>query len=165
MYRVFLFALSGEEYGDDITKLAVIVSELEKELKIAPVSTKKGESGESSKSDNPLVDGFFGLAKDLVGKMGVQMPEGTQMPTSSGNIMEAAASIFTRPETKDFLVEIGDSMKGARDFSDAFSRVIGKFQDPGSVDRLKKMASSVIPTEINTAQLPAITGPEGKKEE
>ncbi len=171
MYRVFLFALDGEEFGDDITKLAAIVGELEKELKIAPLSAKKGENAEAPKSDNPLVDGFFGLAKDLVGKMGVQLPDNAQMPSNGGNIMEAAASIFTRPETKDFLVEVGESMKGAKDFGDAFQRVMGKFQDPGSVDRLKKMASSVIPAEmINGAtqavpQPQALEGAQGKQEE
>ena len=166
MYRVFLFALSGEEFGDDITKLAAIVSELEKELKILPLSAKKAEGGsaEVPKSDNPMIDGFFGLAKDLVGKMGVQLPEGTQMPVNGGNLMEAAASIFTRPETKDFLTDIGESMKGARDFGDAFQRVMGKFQDPASVDRLKKMASAVMPAEMvnNASNVIAI---DGKQEE
>ena len=128
MYRVFLFALSGEEFGDDITKLAAIVGELEKELKISPLSAKKVEGGEAPKSDNPLVEGFFGLAKDLVGKMGIQLPEGAQMPTNGGNIMEAAASIFTKPETKDFLTDIGESMKGAKDFGDVLQGLLVNFK-------------------------------------
>lgn len=154
MYRAFLFALSGEEYGDDITKMAAIVSDLEKELKIS-TSNKNGE--EVAKPENSLTDGFFGLAKDFVGKMGVQIPEGAQLPTNGTNMLEAAASIFTRPETKDFLNDIGETMKGARDFGDAFQKVFAKFQDPSSLDKLKKMASSVIPPEMVT---PAITNSE-----
>jgi hypothetical protein len=147
MYRTFLFALSGEEYGDDITKLAAIVAELEKDLKITP---KKLEiiPGVSVPTDsNNLVEGFAGLAKDLIGKLGVQVPEGAQIPTAGIDIMGMASSLFNRPETKDFLMGMTESLKGAKDPGDALQKVLGKFQDPSSMEQLKKLATGLIPPE------------------
>lgn len=144
MYRVFLFALSGEEYGEDITALNNIVSELEKELKIQP-STKK--PGEEVKSDNPIMDGFFGMAKDILSKMGVSIPEGTQLPAGGSEIMGAATSLFGRPEVKDLMSDIGESMKSARDPGDAIQKALAKFQEPNSLNKIKKLASNLIPPE------------------
>jgi len=167
MYRVFRYALNDETYSDDITKITTIISDLEKELKVPPLTIKKeGGTIEASKPENPLVDGLFGLAKDLISKMGVQLPEGAQLPMNGSNIMEAAVSIFNRPETKDFLLDIGETMKGAHDLGDAFQKIVSKFQDPNSVEKLKKMATSVLPTEmVSSNTTNSILASESKQEE
>lgn len=142
MYRVFLFGLSGEDYSEDITKLGVIVDELEKELKVKPLGKKEDGKIEGA---NGFVEGIAGLAKDFVAKMGVPVPDNVNLSTLTGgnNIMETISGVFTRPETKDFIADIGETMRGAKDFGEATQKIFAKFQDPQSMEKLKKVASSL----------------------
>lgn len=151
MYRVFLFALNKEENPDDVTKLEAIVADLEKELNI-PALTEGGDKGKgeakNENGNNNLVDGFLGIAKDLVAKMGIQVPDGIQLPSNSNDVMKTVSSVFTQPETKDFIADIGETMKESKDLGDAFQKVLSKFQDPKQMEKIKNMAKGMSPSLI-----------------
>lgn len=158
MYRAFLYCLNENTYPDDIANLTAIVNELEKELKIEPVNTSKalgtvngsGSTASQQRFDPSMMSGFFDLAKDIMTKMNINIPEGTQMPSNPNQVMEAASSVFTSPDTKDFIAEIGQSMKDSQNFGDALQKVMGKIQDPNTIERFKQMATNLIPTETMT---------------
>lgn len=145
MYRLFLFALDGEEHTEDITKLNTSVTELEKELKIT--STAMIATTEGAPETLVGLDGFFGLAKDLIGKMGVQVPDNAQLPSDPTNlIMQAATSMFSQPETQTLLADIGESLKGAKDLEEVLSTVVTKFKGPTG-DIIKKVALGTLETQ------------------
>ena len=154
MYRLFLYCLDKDTYPDDITNLTAIVNELEKELKMETTSGSKavttGNGTSQQRFDPSMMSGFFDLAKDIMTKMNINIPEGTQMPSNPNQVMEAASSVFTSAETKDFIADIGQSMKDSQNFGDALQKVMGKIQDPNTVERFKQMASNLIPSESMT---------------
>lgn len=148
MYRVFLFALDKEKYSDDVSKLEAIVAELEKELNVPPLSEEsiKGKTENKSEVGSSIVDGFLGIAKDIVTKMGIQVPDGIQLPSNGGDVMKTVSSVFTQPETKDFITDIGETMKESKDFGEAFQKVLSKFQDPKQMEKIKTMAKGMVPS-------------------
>ena len=144
MYRVFLFSLSGQEFGDDITKLGSYVADMEKELKISPASAV------DDKKDDPLsavMGGFAGIAKDLIGKMGGELPEGANIPTDGNSLLKIASEALQKPEMREIFNDFTESLRGTNDIGEVMGKVFSKFQDPRAQEKLKKAASALLPTE------------------
>lgn len=132
LYRVFMLTLDG---GEDVTKLNNIVSELERELKLRT---------EIVSTEAPLTDGILGFAKDMAAKMGVTLPENLNFKPESGkNLMEVMSSMFQRPETQEFIQDIGNTFKESKDFTEALPKIFGKIKDPKTIDKVKNMASEM----------------------
>ena len=162
MYRLFMYALNGDQYGDEITKLNLTVVELEKELKINKDVNNNNNNTENGdkKSANPFIDGIAGLAQDFVSKMGVQgVDQGAINNVVQGaGLMEAASSIFNRPETRDLLSDFAESMKGSQNIGDALPKILAKFQDPRNMEKIKNMASSIIPPQMMANMAASMNG-------
>lgn len=146
MYQVFLLSLSGEEFGDDITKLTKIADSLDKEIRgIAVTGTAPAETI-SVLQANPMLEGIFGLAKDTMTKMGIDLPTNIDPSAANFNIADIAGTIFSRPETKDLMSNFGNVLKDSRDIGDAFQKAFSVMQDPKTVDTLKKVFVPAVET-------------------
>lgn len=139
MYRVFLFSLSGQEAGEDITKIAAFVSELEKELKISPVGKEGTVAAQGIVPQFPGMDGMLGFVKDMMAKSGIQMPEGAQGSFDPSSMVQEVMKSFNSPEVSKVFGEVTESLKGSRDIGDVFSKVMTKMSDPGMQEKLMKI--------------------------
>lgn len=146
MYRIFLFSLAGEEFGEDITKLGGFVAELEKELKISPVSKDGIVATPSIVPQFPGMDGMLGFVKDMMAKSGLQMPDGQQMNLDPSSMLQEAMKAFNNPEVGKVFSEVGESLKGSRDIGDICSKVLSKMSDPGIQEKLMKIVPQGLTT-------------------
>jgi hypothetical protein len=117
LFLLHLYQLFYEvaEEKDEKEKLATFISVLEKET--------HSQSKTKNNNSDPL-SGIMGTMADLMGQMGVKLPEGQKMP-SQDELGKMLGSVMNNPQTKSMLGNVMQEMKECKSIGDVVNKLVG----------------------------------------
>lgn len=140
LYRILALLIEGE----DKSKLCSIVDQLEVRLQI-----KEGESAPQS-SGNGGLGGLFDIATNMLGKMGIQTPQGMPPPNEQefGNVLN---TVFNNPQTQTTITSIFAKMQGCTDINQAVTTMLGELNNKELTEAITGSISTTANTAISQA--------------
>ena len=116
LFLLHLYQLFYEvaEEKDEKEKLATFIAVLEKET----------HSKSSNKNSSDPLSGIMGTMADLMGQMGVKLPEGQKMP-SQDELGKMLGTVMNNPQAKSMLGNVMQEMKECKSIGDVVNKLVG----------------------------------------
>jgi len=132
LFLLYLYQLFYEvaEEKDEKEKLSTYVNSLEKDT---------GVKSKNSSSNNDPLSGILGTMTDLMGQMGVKLPEGQKMP-SQDDLGKMLGSMMNNPQTKSMLGNVMQEMKECKSIGDVVNKLVGNL---GAVSKPENTQSEI----------------------
>lgn len=128
LYKIF------HEISEDKETILGYITTLEKDTGI------KNKTSKTSNSD-PL-GGLLGTVTDLMGQMGVKLPEGQKMP-SQDELGKMLGSMMNNPQTKSLLGNVMQEMKECKSIGDVVNKLVNNLgADAGTKQTLQENLSN-----------------------
>jgi len=124
LYKIF------HEISDDKETLLEHIKTLEQEIGIKNKSSKAGGA-------DPL-GGILGTVTDLMGQMGVKLPEGQKMP-SQDELGKMLGNMMNNPQTKSLIGNVMQEMKECKSIGDVVNKLVNNLGvDAGTKQTLQE---------------------------
>lgn len=123
LYRIFMAIAPS----DDTNKLSSFLDEILSHLGISSKSKIDSSSPSSSSSNTSGLQSIVNMAKQFMGKMGLNIPM-DKLPEGD-NLTAMADQLFNNPETVQMFSEIFEGIKNPNGLGDIMNKVVSKLGD------------------------------------
>lgn len=107
---------------------------------VSDLSSASGIKSSNKKSNDPL-GGLLGTVTDLMGQMGVKLPEGQKMP-SQEEMGKMLGNMMNNPQTKSMLGNVMQEMKECKSIGDVVNKLVNNLGvDSGTKQALQENLS------------------------
>lgn len=115
----------------------------EKEQLLQHVTELEKVTGTKSKSkNNDPLSGILGTVTDLMGQMGVKLPQGQKIP-SQDELGKMLGTVMNNPQTKSLLGNVMQEMKDCKSLGDVVSKLVGNLGSAGMDTSVQQAVSSI----------------------
>jgi hypothetical protein len=159
LYRIFCSIAPK----DDSSKLSNHLNEILSNLGIQTTpNTSSNNNSDSSAGDNNGLQPLFNMAKQMMGKVGINIPDG-QMPKLD-DLTGSIGQMLNQPETMNMFGDLFGDLKDSSNMGEAMNKIVGKLGNESLQKKIAEtMGNPVIQDTFNSTVDSAISSSETEK--